>query len=99
MSFLGMRVMSDRREMKGEDLSVIENDMKRDIESVPASINLYEEDECISDKDNVGLKKAEKFKPEDKKSIVAVPIDEEGTEKEIKYIAENVRTKRFCRMH
>ena len=51
--------MSDRREMKGDDLSVIENYMKRGIESVPDIIepdiiNLYEEDECISEKDIVG---------------------------------------------
>ena len=37
MYFLRMTVMSDRREMKVDDLIDIENDMKRDIESGPGS--------------------------------------------------------------
>ena len=60
--------------------------MKRDIKSVPDiivpdMINLCKEDECISDKNNAGLKDAEKVELEVKNSIVVVPIDEDFTEK------------------
>ena len=84
MSFLGLRVMSDRREMKDEQLRVIEKYMKQDIISVPDIIepdiiNLAEDDECI--KDNEGLKNEAKVEQEGNNSIAAVPIDEEVTEK------------------
>ena len=86
MSLLGLRVMSDRREMKDEQLSVIEDDMKQDIISVPDIIepdiiNLAEDDECISDNDNEGLKEEAKVELEGNNSIVVVPIDEDFTEK------------------
>ena len=56
--------MSERHKMKGNVLSKIENYLKHDIEGRPDIINLSEKDKYISDKDNVGLKKAKKVKKE-----------------------------------
>ena len=62
MSLIGLRVISERREIKGDVLSNVETLLKRDIEWKPDTINL-------SEKDNVGLNKAKKVKEERKHAI------------------------------
>ena len=69
MSLLGIKVMSERCEMKGGVLSKIEDYLKRDIEGIPDIINLSEKDKYISDKNNVGLNKAKRLKNKDIKYI------------------------------
>ena len=74
--------MSDRREMEDKELSDIEHYLTQDITSKPDiiepdTINLAEEE----DKDNEGLKKEANVEQEGNNSTVAVPIDEEVTEK------------------
>ena len=71
MSLLGMRVMSERVEIKEAELKTMEEELKRDIES-ELSKDSSEENECFSKRNDVGK---EKVKPDNNNAPLPIVID------------------------